>query len=437
MPFPRLLPNFKRRPIDSQPLHESADAISPQLRSEIRIFAVIVLIVIIASFLFQAGDLLDLALAHQKYGFDEIIVIIVLLSVVLTIFLIRRWQDLRQAVSTRALALKELKESAHINGQLSKMTGLLHACFTLDEANKIISHFAQQLFPDQTGELYAFRSSRNLLEISAIWGEREGHESMFAPQDCWALRQGQVYEVSDPQQSVLCLHVKHASPYICLPMMAHGEVLALLHVCLDPDADGTGRLSETRRSLLKGFTEQIALALSNLKLRDSLRQQSIRDPLTGLFNRRYLEESLSLEIQRARRNNSSFSILMLDLDHFKRFNDTHGHEAGDLVLQTLGRFLQRHIRGGDIACRYGGEEFTLVLPSTSLELAQQRAEELCAGIRTLHIDFNGSPLGPLSLSAGIAAFPNHGDGVEMVLQAADMALYQAKNEGRDRVVVAV
>jgi GAF domain-containing protein len=294
MPSPRLLPNFKRRPMDSQPLQESADAISPQLRSEIRIFAVIVLIVIIASFLFQAGDLLDFALAHQKYGFDEIIVIIVILSIVLTIFLIRRWRDLRQAVSTRALALKELKESAHINGQLSKMTGLLHACFTLDEANKIISHFAQQLFPDQTGELYAFRSSRNLLEISAIWGEGEGHESMFAPQDCWALRQGQVYEVNNPQQSVLCLHVKHANPYICLPMMAHGEVLALLHVYFNPEADGTRTPSVTQRSLLKVFTEQIALALSNLKLRDSLRQQSIRDPLTGLFNRRYLEESLRL-----------------------------------------------------------------------------------------------------------------------------------------------
>jgi diguanylate cyclase (GGDEF)-like protein len=188
---------------------------------------------------------------------------------------------------------------------------------------------------------------------------------------------------------------------------------------------------------LKVFTEQIALALSNLKLRDSLRQQSIRDPLTGLFNRRYLEESLLLEIQRAKRSNSPFSILMIDLDHFKRFNDTHGHEAGDIVLQNLGRFLQRHIRGGDIACRYGGEEFTLVLPGTSLELAQQRAEELNAGVRALHVDFNGSSLGPLSISAGVATFPNHGESVELVLQSADMALYQAKNEGRDRVVVAV
>jgi len=168
-----------------------------------------------------------------------------------------------------------------------------------------------------------------------------------------------------------------------------------------------------------------------------LRQQSIRDPLTGLFNRRYLEETLAIEIERARRNNVPFSIIMLDLDHFKRFNDTHGHEAGDAVLQALGSFLHRNVRGGDIACRYGGEEFTLVLPGTSLEIAQQRVEQLCEGIRVLNIDFKNQILGPLTLSRGIATFPNHGDSGEMVLQAADAALYQAKSEGRDRVVVAV
>jgi diguanylate cyclase (GGDEF)-like protein len=429
-------PVSKPSQADSQRSQESINTISQQLRSELIFFGVVVLIVIVASLWFQAGDWLELALTHQLYGVDEIIVIIVLLSIILTIFLIRRWQDLSKSFTTRASALKELKESAHINEQLSKMTGLLHACFTLDEANKIISHFARQLFPDQTGILHVFRSSRNLLEIATTWGEAEGYESMFAPHDCWALRQGQLYEVVDSQSSILCLHVGHANPYICLPMMAHGEVLALLHVYFTPGADGTRTLPETQRSLLRVFTEQIALALSNLKLRDSLRQQSIRDSLTGLFNRRYLEEALSLEIQRAKRNNSPFSVIMIDLDHFKRFNDTHGHEAGDVVLQTLGGFLQRHVRGGDIVCRYGGEEFTLVLPGSTLALAQQRAEELSEGVRSLHVDFNGSSLGPLSLSAGVATFPNHGEGAEMILQAADVALYRAKSEGRDRVIVA-
>jgi diguanylate cyclase (GGDEF)-like protein len=220
-------------------------------------------------------------------------------------------------------------------------------------------------------------------------------------------------------------------------MMAHGEVLALLHVTTDVNVTRDGSIPETDYGLLRVFTEHIALAISNLKLRDALRQQSIRDPLTGLFNRRYLEETLAIEIERAKRKNEPFSILMLDLDHFKRFNDTHGHEAGDAVLQVLGGFLQRHVRGGDIACRYGGEEFTLILPGASVEAAQHRAGQLCEGIRALNIDFKNQILGPLSLSVGIATFPNHGESGESVLQAADMALYQAKDEGRDRVVVAV
>ena len=140
---------------------------------------------------------------------------------------------------------------------------------------------------------------------------------------------------------------------------------------------------------------------------------------------------LAIEIQRSKRNNAPFSIIMLDLDHFKLFNDTHGHEAGDAVLQVFGSFLQRHVRGGDIACRYGGEEFTLILPGTSLEIAKQRAEQLCEELRALTVDFKKQILGPLTLSAGVASFPSHGDSGDMVLQIADQALYQAKSEGRD------
>jgi diguanylate cyclase (GGDEF)-like protein len=152
-----------------------------------------------------------------------------------------------------------------------------------------------------------------------------------------------------------------------------------------------------------------------------------------LFNRRYLEESLSIEIERVKRTKGALSVILMDLDHFKRFNDTHGHEAGDAVFQLLGSFLQRHIRSGDVACRYGGEEFTLILPGTSVEVAQQRAQQLCEGIRLLNIDFKNQILGPLTLSIGIATFPNHGENGDLALQTADMALYQAKNEGRDRV----
>jgi diguanylate cyclase (GGDEF)-like protein len=329
------------------------------------------------------------------------------------------------------LLVKELQQKSLVDSQLSQMTNLLQSCLTSEEASEVISHSARHLFPNDAGTLYVFRNSRNVLEVAAEWGEGNGKASPFAPHQCWALRQGQMHQVNSAEVGIGCAHARYPDPYICLPMMAHGEVLALLHVQLNKDSQAV----EAQGVLLKVFTEHMALALSNLNLRITLRQQSVRDPLTGLFNRRYLEETLTLETERAKRDVAPFSIIMLDLDNFKRFNDTHGHEAGDTVLQTVGRFLHRHVRGGDIACRYGGEEFTMVLPGAGSQEAFHRAEQLCEGVRALRVEFKGQNLGPLTLSAGIATYPDQGETGEHVQQAADAALYAAKAEGRDRVVM--
>jgi diguanylate cyclase (GGDEF)-like protein len=414
------------------------------MRSELVRLTILSVLVFAVVLIFDIGAWVEGTLLHQNHWIIDIITGIVAVSFLLMIFLLRGWRDVRKEAAQRAnevaqriVAEKQMEQRRAINAQLSQMTSLLHACFTLEEASAIISHFAQQLFPHYIGALYVFRSSRNLLELTTGWGDDEHKEFFFGPQQCWGLRQGQMYTVLHPQTSIICGHVHHTRPYTCLPLMAHGEVLALLHITPDSNTVNDEAMTETHYAVLRVFVEPIALALSNLKLRDSLRQQSIRDPLTGLFNRRYLEETLGLEIERARRSNAPFSIIMLDLDHFKQFNDTHGHEAGDVVLQTFGSFIQRHVRGGDIACRYGGEEFTLVLPSTSIEIAQQRAAQISEGIRALNIDFKNQILGPLTLSIGVACFPTHGEMGEVVLQAADAALYQAKSQGRDRVVVAV
>ena len=432
------------RPELSQPLstknHTNRSSVfaSHQTRSELIRVIISAVLIFVLVIIFDLGDYLAQALEQtQEYHIDEIIASIVVCSFMLVIFLFRGWRTVRQEAMQRAFAVEQIQRRSAINAELSQMTSLLHSCFALDEASSIIAHFARHLFPEHTGFLYVFRSSRNLLELTTTWGESEGNEPPFGPHECWGLRQGQMYAVRNPKRSIVCGHVHHTYPYTCLPLMAHGEVLALLHVFLNSDHVNDEASREAQHALLRVFSEPVALALSNLKLRESLRQQSIRDPLTGLFNRRYLEETLLLEVERAKRNKSAFSIIMMDLDHFKRFNDTHGHEAGDAVLKVFGSFLQQHIRGGDIACRYGGEEFTLILPGTSLENAQQRAEQLCDGIRVLNIDFQNQILGPLSLSVGIAAFPVQGETGELVLQAADAALYRAKAGGRDRVVVAV
>jgi diguanylate cyclase (GGDEF)-like protein len=238
--------------------------------------------------------------------------------------------------------------------------------------------------------------------------------------DCWALRRGRPHLVEQGRQGLVCKHLREpadASAYICVPMMAQGELLGLLHMAITEK----GRSLETRQRFVMTVAEHIALALANLKLRETLRSQSIRDPLTGLFNRRYMEESLEREMRRANRGRHPVGIIMLDLDHFKRFNDTYGHDAGDALMRLVGSTLQRSIRAEDIACRYGGEEFTLILPEASLVDAAQRAESIREQIRNLNVQHRRQQLGGVTISAGVAIFPDHGPTGDAVIRAADAA----------------
>jgi diguanylate cyclase (GGDEF)-like protein len=214
-------------------------------------------------------------------------------------------------------------------------------------------------------------------------------------------------------------------------MSAQGNVLGLVHLEFGP---GHANEQADRLRLLSVLADQLALALSNLMLRDSLRDQSIRDHLTGLHNRRFLEESLAREVARAKRTRQPLAVLMLDADHFKRFNDQFGHEAGDMVLSALGKTIKASCRSSDLACRFGGEEFTVVLGDAAGDAAMQWAERLFAKVRELEVKTGTQSVGQITMSAGVASYPEHGDDVEALLRAADAALYQAKHSGRDRVV---
>ena len=216
-------------------------------------------------------------------------------------------------------------------------------------------------------------------------------------------------------------------------MIAEGEALGVLHLRYESDR---GQTRESDRVLAVTVADQIALALANLRLHHSLREQSIRDPLTGLYNRRYMEDSLERELRRGERHGTPVAVVVMDLDHFKDINDTLGHEAGDAFLAAFGEFLRTHTRMEDIACRYGGEEFVLIMPGASLDDASARATQLREAAGRLTIGHRGGTLGPVTLSLGIAVFPDHGTTERSILRAADASLYRAKQRGRDRVEIA-
>ena len=271
----------------------------------------------------------------------------------------------------------------------------------------------------------------------ATWNDPAGAISEFASEDCWGLRRGQVHSLADAHDDVACAHVQGRSVagYNCRPLIAHGEAIGLVY--LEWGGGATGMAMDVAASNdLDVFTESLALAFANHRLRESLRDQSIRDPLTGLYNRRYLQEVLELDFARASRSGESFSLIMADLDHFKHFNDSFGHDAGDYILTQFAQLLASQIRKGDIACRFGGEEFLVLVRGARSADAAARADQICSATRALQAQFHGKSLGPVTVTLGVASAPEHASDPQALFAAADAALYAAKRAGRDRVMTA-
>lgn len=337
------------------------------------------------------------------------------------------------------LLVRELETQTNQMSMLNEMARLLECCATIKEACAVVGQSLPRFFPEgASGALYTFKASRNLVEATAWWGSSSlAPDPVFAPQDCWALRRGQPHISNNGEQGIVCPHLQQLpeARYICLPMVGQGETLGVIQL----EFPRKGELDESLQSQMRlGVTvaSQIALSLASLRLRENLRDQSIRDSLTGLFNRRFMQESLEREMMRARRKNNSLSLLFLDIDHFKRFNDTFGHDAGDFVLQSVADVLRNYFRGDDVACRCGGEEFAIILPESRGDDAALRAEGLREELRSLKLQHRDIRLGPISVSIGVAAFPEDCSTPDELLKIADQCLYQSKTAGRDRVTLA-
>ena len=315
---------------------------------------------------------------------------------------------------------------------LAKMGELLQSCLTKDEVFAAALGFAPKIFPNSRGAMALLSNTRDLVEVAGFWHECQLPATVFEPSSCWALRTGHPHLVVAGDRTAPCIHAAGVkNTYLCIPILAQGQSIGILH--LQATDDGPG-IADAELSFKTTFAGQVGLSVANIRLREALHSQSIKDPLTGLYNRRYLTEVLERDIRRSVRAEQSLGILMLDLDHFKKFNDAYGHEAGDAVLRETASFLTKSIRVEDIVCRYGGEEFVIILPTANLTAAHARAERIRLKLKELTVLHQGHSLGMITVSVGVAALPDHGTSPKDLLEAADAALYRAKREGRDRVV---
>ena len=353
-------------------------------------------------------------------------------------------QELQEANKKLASWVRDLQIRTEEMDKVNELGEQLQSCQTIAEAYAISARYIKRVCPNSSGALYAINASRDLAEAMQMWGDPPMTQQVFMPLSCWAIRRGRQHLVDEQHPGLLCGHITgpDTNRYLCVPLMVNGEAIGILHLC-NIASDEPDRLemdsksyTEHKTQLITMIAEHIALAIANLQLRDTLRQQSIRDALTGLFNRRYMEETLERELQRSQRENTSISLIMFDIDHFKRFNDQAGHDAGDALLRELGVYLRKDTRGGDIVCRYGGEEFLAVLPGASAEDAMQRAEQMRKDVSELLVYHLGQPLPKCTISLGVSVYPQNGQTSELLLKAADTALYRAKNEGRNRVILA-
>jgi diguanylate cyclase (GGDEF)-like protein len=339
----------------------------------------------------------------------------------------------REALELEVRELSRHSQEVELFGQLAEM---LQACVSTKELCSIIAIFAQDLFPDDAGAIYLHDPERQVLQCMASWGDPGPAPCAdFHPEDCWSIRRGKPYYKEAPHEDIYCAHVESPLPahIFCLPLMGQESVLGLLHL----QAGSSGNLiSEARRFVAIALAYQATLGLSNLKLKETLREEAIHDPVTGLFNRRFMKESLDREIASAERNSTSLAVIAFDLDHFKDVNDTLGHAAGDSLLQGLAKLTKHSLRKTDICCRQGGDEFLSILPDIKEDDALALAEDLRMQADRFTREHFPSLAGKVTVSAGVALFPQDASSSESLQKTVDRALYRAKELGRNQVFAA-
>ncbi|WP_050633583.1 sensor domain-containing diguanylate cyclase [Vibrio coralliirubri] len=328
---------------------------------------------------------------------------------------------------------ERISQRTHEIELMHRLANMLAACNNMVEAQQIVSDILPRILGNVNGSVSLMRASRNQLITQLDWGETWPGSASFAPEECWSLRKGRAHQSNDDFHSLTCghMHEMENNQTLCIPLTAHGNTIGIMHLYFGV---GDIKIDPITEQLAFSVSEHLGLALANLSLQEKLRSQALSDPLTGLFNRRFFEQKLEEHSMNSATSEQPLSLLMLDLDHFKRFNDNFGHDAGDFVLKEISALLKQSVSEDEIACRLGGEELAVLLPHYSMQEATEFGQTLCDAVRSMHLEHKGLSLGQLGVSIGVATYPKPASDTESLVKMADNALYMAKDMGRSRVV---
>jgi len=365
-------------------------------------------------------DIYQKAILSMRWSFIATMFVSILVAAIFGLLMM----NLIKKAVTHERALQEPRIVARTREitLIQTMTTMLNAANTLDDAAIVLLNIMPKLLPSLSGALFLLDEKSSLNEVSH-WGEDWHEDIATMTKNRWLLK----FEDSDKKP----FNSAHSSDYsFCYDLTQENDFIGILQLVSKEKV-----IDIQYQNLMKSLAPQLTSAMVNIQFKDSLRNQAIRDPLTELYNRRFMLESFEQTLNRAERHKSNLAVLMIDLDHFKNFNDNHGHEAGDKVLVMVAKQFTMNLRLEDIACRFGGEEFCILCPETGLREAHILAEKLRKCVARQQIIYQGNPLEKVTLSIGISIYPNHGHSSNDLLQQADKALYHAKDQGRNCTVV--
>ncbi|MCK6264227.1 diguanylate cyclase [Vibrio sp. ZSDE26] len=373
-----------------------------------------------------SSDVLKHQITQMRMALLSILLAGVILISAIAFLIVRR--AAMTTLMRQAALEKEVSDKTAEIERMHELDSLLNACSDLNEASKVVGKIIPTLLSNSSGAISVYKSSRNQLKMLLFWGRVWGDSLYYNSDQCWALRKGHEHLSRLDSSQVECEHFTQAKDRatLCIPLIAHGETIGVMHVLKT-------QFEDQELVIAKAIAKRLAMSIANIELKSSLRQMAFKDPLTHLYNRRYLYETLEQWFSVSHKNRTEIGIVMIDLDHFKQLNDNYGHDAGDKVLKEISQFLLEATRASDIVCRYGGEEFCIAIPDTTAAELTQTVQKLCEELAEVSIEIGRTQRLKVTGSMGASIFTSHCNSIENTITEADEALYNAKEAGRNCV----